>query len=62
MSARVVTINEVLGGHVALDIECLDRVCLNAYVPIPAVQRAGGRVHDPAPGHADSLARAVRHG
>lgn len=25
MSARVVTVNEVLGGHVALDIECLDR-------------------------------------
>ena len=34
MSARIVTINEVLGGHVALDIECLDRVYLNAYVPI----------------------------
>jgi len=34
MSARVVTVNEVLGGHVALDIECLDRVYLNAYVPI----------------------------
>src|SRR5262245_34445154 len=34
MSARVVTVNEVLGGHVALDIECLDRVDLNAYVPI----------------------------
>jgi hypothetical protein len=26
MSARVVTVNEVLGGHVGLDIECLDRV------------------------------------
>jgi hypothetical protein len=34
MSARVVTVNEVLGGHVQLDIECLDRVYLNAYVPI----------------------------
>src|SRR6202790_3640768 len=34
MSARIVTVNEVLGGHVALDIECLDRVYLNAYVPI----------------------------
>jgi hypothetical protein len=31
---RVVTINEVLGGHVGLDIECLDRIYLNAYVPI----------------------------
>jgi hypothetical protein len=34
MSARVVTANEVLDGHVTLDIECLDRVYLNAYVPI----------------------------
>jgi hypothetical protein len=34
MGARVVTVNEVLGGHVALDIECLDRVYLNACVPI----------------------------
>jgi hypothetical protein len=31
---RVVTAGEVLDGHVALDIECLDRVYLNAYVPI----------------------------
>jgi hypothetical protein len=28
------TVNEVLSGHVALDIECLDRLHLNAYVPI----------------------------
>jgi hypothetical protein len=34
MAARVVTVNEVLDGHVTLDIECLDRVYLNAYVPI----------------------------
>src|SRR6266851_1576981 len=34
MSARVVTVNEVLGGHVKLDIECLDRIYLNAYVPV----------------------------
>jgi hypothetical protein len=34
MGARVVTVNEVLDGHVVLDIECLDRVYLNAYVPI----------------------------
>jgi hypothetical protein len=30
---RVVTVNDVLGGHVVLDIECLDRIYLNAYVP-----------------------------
>jgi len=34
MGARVVTVNEVLGGHLKLDIECLDRVYLNAHVPI----------------------------
>src|SRR5215472_10653842 len=34
MAQRIVTVNEVLRGHAALDIECLDRVYLNAYVPI----------------------------
>jgi len=34
MAARVVTVNELLDGRVALDIECLDRIYLNAYVPI----------------------------
>ena len=28
-----VTINDVLEGHVALDLECSDRIYLNAYVP-----------------------------
>jgi hypothetical protein len=32
--ARVVTAGELLDGHAVLDIECLDRVYLNAYVPI----------------------------
>lgn len=32
MGTRVVTVNEVLDGHVALDIQCLDRIYLNAYV------------------------------
>jgi len=34
MMARVITVNDVLDGHVVLDIECLDRIYLNAYVPI----------------------------
>jgi hypothetical protein len=34
MGARVVTVNEVPGGHVKLDIKCLDRIYLNACVPI----------------------------
>src|SRR4029453_3166115 len=31
--AVVGTVNEVLDGHVVLDLECLDRIYLNAYVP-----------------------------
>ncbi|HEX6756534.1 MAG TPA: hypothetical protein VF109_11405 [Mycobacteriales bacterium] len=31
--AKPVTVNDVLDGHVVLDLECLDRVYLNAYVP-----------------------------
>jgi hypothetical protein len=34
VAQRVVTVNDVLDGHVALDIECLDQVYLNACVPI----------------------------
>jgi hypothetical protein len=32
MGARVVTVNDVLDGHATLDIQCLDRIYLNAYV------------------------------
>jgi hypothetical protein len=32
MGAHVVTVNDVLDGHVGLDIQCLDRIYLNAYV------------------------------
>src|SRR5437762_5021173 len=32
--AQVLTVNDVLDGHVVLDIECLDRIYLNAYAPI----------------------------
>ena len=31
---RIVTAGELLDGHTVLDIECLDRIYLNAYVPI----------------------------
>jgi hypothetical protein len=37
--AVAVNINDVLAGHVALEIECVDRVLLNAYVP--ALQMPG---------------------
>jgi hypothetical protein len=33
MAAAVCNANEVLDGHVRLDLECLDRIYLNAYVP-----------------------------
>jgi len=33
MASRVVTVNDVLDGHVTLDLECLDRIYLNGYVP-----------------------------
>ena len=31
--ASVTNINDVLAGHVALEVECVDRLYLNAYVP-----------------------------
>lgn len=33
MSSRPVTVGDILDGHVGLDVECLDRIYLNAYVP-----------------------------
>ena len=35
---RPVTVNDVLDGHVVLDLECLDRIYLNVYVPNLQVQ------------------------
>ena len=31
--AETVTVNDVLDGHVGLDVECMDRIYLNGYVP-----------------------------
>jgi hypothetical protein len=45
---KPVTVNEVLEGHVALDLECLDRIYLNAYVPNLQV---GGQVVNFLTGH-----------
>ena len=39
--ATIGNVNEVLDGHVVLDLECLDRIYLNAYVPTLQV---GGQV------------------
>ena len=38
----MVNINDVLDGHVGLDVTCVDRLYLNAYVPNLQV---GGQVH-----------------
>jgi hypothetical protein len=33
VSSRLINVNDILAGHVTLDIECLDRIYLNGYVP-----------------------------
>ncbi|MGH3476513.1 MAG: hypothetical protein ACRDT8_16275 [Micromonosporaceae bacterium] len=33
MATRVVTVSDVLDGHVGLDLECFDRIYLNGWVP-----------------------------
>ena len=33
MAQRLVTVNDVLDGHVGLDLECFDRIYLNGWVP-----------------------------
>ena len=33
MSRRVVRTADILDGHVSLDLQCLDRIYLNGYVP-----------------------------
>jgi len=40
--ASVANINDVLEGHVALEIECVERLYLNAY--LPSLQVAGQAV------------------
>ena len=39
----MITINEILKDHVSLDIECIDRMYLNGY--IPSLQTSGQLVH-----------------
>jgi hypothetical protein len=34
MTEKVLTVSELIDGHAALDIQCLDRIYLNTYVPI----------------------------
>ncbi|MGH3850583.1 MAG: hypothetical protein ACRDRT_12920, partial [Pseudonocardiaceae bacterium] len=37
MATRVVGVNDILDGHVGLDLECFDRIYLNGWVPTPQV-------------------------
>ena len=37
------TISELLKGHVSLEVECVDRIYLNGYVP--TLQQSGGLIH-----------------
>jgi hypothetical protein len=46
--AATVTVNDLLDGHVGLDLECLDRIYLNGYVPNLQV---GGQVVSFMTGH-----------
>ena len=64
---KPVTVNDILDGHVVLDLECLDRVYLNAYVPNLQV---GGQVVSfltahlgyaiPSPAVSDKIGTAFR--
>ena len=56
--AHIVTAGELLDGHTVLDIECLDRIDLNAYIPI--LQSSGQVVAfiTQPPGQADPVAHA----
>jgi len=33
VATRVITVNDILDGHVGLDLECFDRIYLNGWVP-----------------------------
>ena len=62
--SQVVTVPELLDGHTVLDIECLDRIYLNGYVPVLQV---GGQVmtflhdHRVLPHRLPGCVRADRH-
>ncbi|MEP7034006.1 MAG: hypothetical protein ABI934_00375 [Actinomycetota bacterium] len=48
--AGTLTVSDLLDGPEALDLECLERIYLNGYVPnLQVGGQAGGVVHD-APG------------
>jgi len=63
------TVNELLVGHVGLDIECLDRVYLNGYVPnlqVPGQVSSFMTAHlnqpIPSPAIMEKIGTRFRHG
>ena len=43
MATRVVTVNNILDGHVGLDLECFDRIYLNVSMSSPLLfERCAG--------------------
>jgi hypothetical protein len=57
--ASVANINDVVEGHVALEVECVDRLLLNAYVPSLQVGGQVFAVYHRASGQADRLGRGA---
>jgi hypothetical protein len=55
-----VNVNEILDGHIVLDLECLDRIYLNAYVPDLQVPGQVVTFFQSTPQSANSLAGFVR--
>jgi hypothetical protein len=43
--AAVTSVNDLLDGHVVLDLQCLDRIYLNGYVPNLQVGGQVSRLH-----------------
>jgi hypothetical protein len=56
MATRLITVNDILAGHVSLDVACLDRIYLNGLLAHGAGARAGRavlaapRIPDPVSG------------
>jgi len=59
MGTRLLTVNDILAGHVTLDVECLDRIYLNGYVPNLQV---GGQVVIPSPALIGKIGDRFRSG
>jgi hypothetical protein len=57
--ASVTNISEMLDGHVALEVCCVDRLYLNAYVPKLQVGGPGRHLLDQPPRHSRELLERI---